>query len=208
VPPHEIQPGECISTLAMQHGIDPQTIWSAPGNAELRGQRPDPNVLAAGDRVDVPARSPKRVSVEANRRHVLQLSHTHVALRVRLETAAGPLRNTPWVLEVGGRDLEGTTDGDGLLEARIPATVTAARVRLPERNEELRLELGHLDPCDGWRGAAQRLANLGYLAGAIAIESSPALRLALVAFQRDAKLDETGELDPPTIDALRERHGS
>lgn len=197
MPPQAIKPGECISTLAIQHGIDPDTVWAAPPNAELRRARGDANVLAAGDQVDVPAVATKRRTVEANQRHVLQLSHTQVTLRLRLETAAGPMRDTQWVLDVGGRALEGKTDGDGLLEARVPAIAMRSGVsssgtssRATDREER------------------QRLANLGYLASAATTEVSSALRLALPVFQRDAGLEATGDLDAPTIDALRERHGS
>lgn len=208
VAPHEISAGECISSLALTYGIDPEAIWSAAGNEQLRARRDDPNVLAVGDVVEIPARATKRVSLAANATHVLELQHTHVTLRLRLETAKGPMPDEPYVLTVGGREIEGTTDDDGTLEERIVASATVAELLLVDRAERCRLHIGHLQPVDSWRGVAQRLINLGLFVGDVANDPSPALRAALASFQRERGLEATGELDEPTLDALRQRHGS
>lgn len=208
MPPHKILPGECVSSLALSNGVAPDVIWSAPGNADLRRRRDEPNVLAAGDVVDIPARTTKRVSVQAGGRYVLQLSHTHITLRVKLEDPKGPLASEPYVLTIDGREIRGQTDGDGLLEERVPASTSVARLLLPDRNEQCRLELGHLEPYDGWKGVAQRLTNLGFFVGTVGDEPSSELHRALSAFQQEEGIAVTGELDASTLDAMRERHGS
>ncbi|MCY1072556.1 peptidoglycan-binding domain-containing protein [Nannocystis sp. RBIL2] len=84
--------------------------------------------------------------------------------------------------------------------------MTRATLVLPERGEKYEFTLGHLEPADHWRGAAQRLRSLG-LYGAEPSAPDEGFQRALRRFQALRRLEVTGALDEPTIAALQEAHG-
>ena len=109
-----------------------------------------------------------------------------------------PLREMPCELSIDGTVVfSGRTDNDGFAAAKAPATAKKVVVRWTDRSdaadgeylytEELRLQFDAGDD-----GVAQRLDNLGY-------RFSPTLRAAVLQYQRDNGLTETGV--PSDIDA-------
>ncbi len=203
---HKIMPGECLSTLAERTGLPFATIWNDPGNAELRAAGRDPNVLAPGDEVSLPPSTPRSFEVEADDTYYFRVKRPQSVFRLRLQRNGEPLANEPYVFTTGGRALRGAADGDGLIEAAISATLTRATLLLPERGEQYEIALGHLEPAGHWRGAAQRLQNLGLCDGEPS-ELNEDLHGALRHFQALRGLAVTGALDEPTIAALQEAHG-
>jgi hypothetical protein len=129
---------------------------------------------------------------------------------------AKPAPSTPWAnaayyLVVDGKVLTGHTNGDGVLEVKIPpnaqkGTLTMERGAANELSFDL--TLGALAPYDTISGAKQRLYNLGYDCGGTDDNPSPAFAAALTAFQTDSGLSATGELDDNTKNKLKEVHGS
>ncbi|MFZ6186144.1 peptidoglycan-binding domain-containing protein, partial [Nannocystis pusilla] len=95
---------------------------------------------------------------------------------------------------------------EGRLEVPIPADVTTATLVLPDRGERYEFMVGHLEPADHWRGAAQRLRSLG-LYHAEPSTPDEGLERALRRFQALRRLEVTGALDESTIAALQEAHG-
>ena len=51
---HVVRQGECIESIAHDHGLFWPTVWNHPKNRELRQRCAAPNVLAPGDTVAVP----------------------------------------------------------------------------------------------------------------------------------------------------------
>lgn len=120
-----------------------------------------------------------------------------------------PRANVPFLLEVGGRLIQGKTDRDGRIEQSIPADTSSARLTLEPgtaRETVLPIRLGHLDPLDEFSGVRQRLINLGF--DCRGVEQEEDLTDAIAAFQEWHGLPVTGKLDGATRDKLRETHGS
>jgi len=236
VPTHIVKPGECVASLAAKCGTTLQSIWEDPANAALKERRASPYVLAPGDAIELPEPNHPERSVEPAGQHRLEARVGTVRLRLALideqwgndrvvptrertehgyRTREGdpvsvadvaPLARVAFRLEVGGQHIEGTTDGDGVLDEPVDARATAALLVIePDtpRERRMALHIGYLDPIDEHGGAVQRLRNLGFGGAA----EGPELDDAIAAFQQKQGLEVTGELDEATRNALLEKSG-
>ncbi|MCB9540514.1 MAG: peptidoglycan-binding protein [Myxococcales bacterium] len=124
-----------------------------------------------------------------------------------VDSSSAPLAGRPYVLTLpDGAQQTGWLDAAGRLRAQVPAD--AAQVSLVVAHRRLDLTLGDLPPADTIGGAQERLNQLNYFTGNVDGELGPYTAGALRRFQRDHGLSETGELDPPTVDALLGAHGT
>ncbi|NTX09116.1 peptidoglycan-binding protein [Myxococcus sp. CA040A] len=211
---HVVTQGECLLLIARRHGFaDFKRLYEHPDNAELREKRPNPNVLYPGDTVVIPEVSaPKnKPNVSTGRAHRFTLKVGERHLRLALKDAEGaPRSGMPYLLTFEQEVLEGSTDDEGFLEAKVPFTVS--QVELECEGLSWEVALGTLRPMrdtpdHGVRGAESRLINLGY-----ALEPTGkmtlGLRSAIRAFQHRGGLEVTGHLDVETLRRLEELHGS
>jgi len=239
-----VSEGDCISSIAKQHGHLWETLWSDPANAELRRVRGDPNILFPGDRVTIPPIRLREELRPTDQRHRFVKRGEPAKLRLRLleekrddgpeaeaapprysgrdvytedpPSRASPLtdhprRSVPYLLIVDGEQTRGSTDGEGYLEAWISPTATTGRLFINHGStteEELVINLGHLDPLEEIAGVKQRLANLAFDCGDRTNKMTPGLREALLAFQDKHGLASTGELTDEVRQKLRRLHGS
>lgn len=212
---HIVRPGECMESIAADHGVSSQSLWSHPGNEGLRERREHPGVLRQGDIVAVPEPVPGP-EVVCGQTHRFSARRPRAKLALSLEGDDGrPAAALAYRLVVGQLTMAGSTGADGELTEMVPATAREARLILEpdtERMRSLTLQLGALDPLDGLDGVKQRLANLGYPREEELREfgegRTEQLARALTQFQGDEGLDETGEADEATRRRLRERHGT
>lgn len=211
---HIVVQGECLSLIARRYGFaDWKAIYDHPDNAQLKRERPNPNLLYPGDVVAIPDPQKKSHSLATGKTHRIAVKLPKKVLRLVLRNRDGkPLANQAYTLTFASRPpIEGKkTDGDGKLEADVGIDVRAATLKIGEH--ELALELGHLNPLadtpdQGLSGIQARLNNLGYGAGAADGILGPRTRAALRLFQADAQLDVTGEPDQATRDRLQREHG-
>ncbi|WP_437876229.1 peptidoglycan-binding domain-containing protein [Sorangium sp. So ce513] len=205
----EVRRGDCIASIAADHGVDDwRTLWDHPDNAELRARRRSPHLLLLGDRVTVPEQGRARLAVSAGQSHRFVARVPSVRLRLTLQDRRGrPLASRRFELRVAGSIRTGTTDGSGRLDEPVPATARRADLRVfldGDRVLTMPLAIGYLDPDDSESGVRQRLRNLGYLRGRAPEEDG--IEGALREFQRDNGLEPTGEADAPTLDCLRGIH--
>jgi hypothetical protein len=206
---HLVRPGECMATIAHAYGYSsPDELYRHADNAALRERRADPNVLAPGDRVAIPDGHPSATRVRVRKgqtnRLVADVPRTPVRLQLR-DQRGGTLANRRFQLDAGGLVIDGQTDGDGWLEARVPLDVRQAAIAVWIRGANdpwptrWTLAIGDLDPLDARTGVAGRLRNLGFTA----TDPADAIRM----FQIRAGLSATGEADAQTLSKLREAHG-
>ena len=204
---HVVQPGECLSGIALALGFhDWRALYHHASNAELRRERPDPDVLYPGDTVRVPEIDEQPERCDTDRRHTFVLREPRRNLRVHmLDEHKAPLPDQPCVADAGGLMLYGCTDAKGWLTLELPADAQA--VEIWTGGLRRRLELGALNPMrntpdDGLSGVQGRLLALGFDPGPIDGVMGPRTGAALVAFQRHRRLPRSGRADTATLDRL------
>jgi N-acetylmuramoyl-L-alanine amidase len=195
-----VRQGDCIASIAKNHGHFWETIWSDGANAELREARKDPNVLLPDDRVTIPEKQRKDEPIEPEMRHRFTRRGEPAQLRIRLLGLDGkPRANEPYTLEVDGRQHDGTTDAEGQLRARIAPHAQHGKLTVGqgEHATEYTLNLGELDPLEAISGVQGRLLELGFdchVTGEVDEDTTD----AIAAFQQSCEMDPTGELDEAT----------
>ena len=205
-----VQQGDCLSSIAYEHGFSPKSLWDHGDNSELKQRRKNPNILLPGDRVTIPPLQGRQETGATERRHRYRRKGVPERLRIRLLDEKGkPRKNLNYKLTIDGWAREGKTDGHGLLNEPIAPNAREGLLELGQGAlaETIPLRLGHADPIATVAGAQKRLNNLGWSCpedGELGQET----REAIERFQSRHGLKVTGELDGATQDKLTEAHGS
>jgi hypothetical protein len=206
---YEVRQGDCLSSIAFEHGFFWETLWNHANNADLKQKRKDPNVLFPGDEVYIPDKKEKEVACASEQRHRFKRKGVPEILRIRFLDAEGqPRDGLPYVLDIDGMVLKGTTKDDGTIEEHIPPDARKAVITLGTGDEEevREFNLGHLDPVTEITGVQGRLNNLGYHCGDEYGVLGEKTRRAISEFQADHGLKATGELDDQTRKTLDKEH--
>lgn len=198
-----VEDGDCVHSIAFDHGFLPETLWELPENAKLKQLRGDPFQLQAGDELVIPDLRPLEVMGAVDQRHVFRRRGIPLSIRIRIMDFDGPRPNLPVTVEVQDHTQELTTDGEGWLEMSISPDAQRALLHIDE-DETYELKLGHLDPPDTIAGVQGRLRTLGYYHGRVDGELGEVTAEALREFQRTHELEPTGEADSQTQDKLQE----
>jgi N-acetylmuramoyl-L-alanine amidase len=212
---YTVKQGECVSAIAAQYGFaDIRAIWDHPQNAALRQRRDqNPNILYPGDRLYIPDKQDSPQSIPTTRTHSYVASAGMVDIRIAVENVAGErMANKPYTLTIDGYPpFTGVTDGDGIVQTRVPAKAQEGLLEVSEYLWTLRL--GALNPMtnapdNGVSGIQGRLHNLGYNTGPIDGILGPLTKAAIRAFQADnPPLVVDGICGPKTRAKLIEKHG-
>jgi N-acetylmuramoyl-L-alanine amidase len=203
---YEVKQGDCLSSIADEHGFFWQTLWDHPNNANLKQKRKDPNTLLPGDRVHIPDKRPKEERRPTNQMHKFRLFGVPTKLRLRILLDNKPRANEPFTLEVDGVITRGTTSSSGKIEISIPPRAQFGKLIVGdgERATTYNLKLGRLNPHDEISGVQGRLNNLGYINSSISGTPTAETKRAIAAFQSDVRLAVTGDLDSATLAKLKE----
>lgn len=207
---HRVRKGDCVVSIAEEHGHFWETVWNHAGNSGIREARGDPHLLVPGDVLEIPDLREKTQSVDPGARYRFRRKGIPATLRIRVLRDGEPRSNQPFRIDVDGTLTSGTTDADGLVEVSIPGTASKATLHVGSATNEdvYELRLGHLEPLSEVRGVKQRLKSLGYEVGAIdGDDSADAFLRALSAFQGDAEIEVTAQLDEATRGKLEEIYG-
>jgi hypothetical protein len=210
MPLHTVRQGESIISLSRRYGVPADKILNHPDNRRLSQRRRDQGILFPEDQLTIPEIELREELCATDRRHTFRCTNRNAFLRVRFMKKDNPRSDEAYVLRAGNRDTRGNLDGDGWLEARIPADVEEVSVFLGEggRKERFEFRVGHLDPISELRGVQQRLNNLGFACGEESDETGDTTSEAIRSFQSKNGMTPTGELDDAIRNRLREVYGS
>jgi Putative peptidoglycan binding domain len=204
---YEVLQGDCISSIAFEHGFFPDTIWNHPNNAALKGKRKDPNVLLPGDIVFVPDRRLKELPRPTEHLHKFRCKAVPEKLKLQLLLNGVPRAQVSYELTVDDElVLSGKTDSQGRLEHSIPPNARTGKLIVNDE-EAYELLLGELDPADDITGIQGRLRHLGFYDGPIEGQVTPEMEQALQEFQLSAGLEPDGATSQQTVDALKKAYG-
>lgn len=205
---HTLRQGQCLASLAATHGLTERKIWMAPENQALRNRIEDGYVLLPGDRIFIPDIELAEESVFTDQRHKFRVKRQLVHLRIQFLEEGEPCANQPYLLQVGGQAISGSTNSNGELDEVIPAHETMAQLRFgePDVSQDYTLGLGALDPIDSISGVQARLQNLGYDPGPIDGLNGPRTKGAVSEFQEEVGLTVDGIVGPKTRRVLKKLH--
>ncbi|MBM4338037.1 MAG: LysM peptidoglycan-binding domain-containing protein [Deltaproteobacteria bacterium] len=205
---YTVKQGDCISSIAFQHGFSPDTIWNDSKNNKLRQDRKDPNVLFPGDEVYICDKEDKEESCETEKRHRFKRKGVPERLRLQFMDEEGKGRaNEACILDIDGKLSDSKTDKDGKIEIWIPPNAKKGKITFRDSGEEYELQLGELDPVTEITGVQARLGNLGFYEGEVDGKMSEELENAIRDFQEKKGLNPTGKLDESFRQKLENVYG-
>lgn len=208
---HKVRQGDCLSSIAARYGHRPETIWDDSANSELKRLRKDPEVLFPGDVLVIPDLRRREESGATDQRHRFRRKGVVTKLKLQLlDEEHEPRADVAYSLNIDGDIRSDRTDGEGFIEEVIPPGAERVALRVGEGDdaEEYELHLGNIDPVEEDSGVQQRLKNLGYDCGRSDGQFDDDTRSMVRAFQKQQKLDETGDADDKTRSKLKQVHGS
>jgi hypothetical protein len=215
-----IRAGDYLDSLAFRHGFDADEVWAHAKNADLAAVR-DPNILAPGDILYIPANAEPRgqdvTSCTVNN-YVAKVPLTTVHL-VFLDKAGKPIAGEPFEVEGAAKPPDPRkTKGDGSVICEVSVLTRSITFTFPSLKQRFLVQIGFLDPLDGesdTSGLCGRLGNLAYFEqGAVDLENvDGSLTEAVRSFQRDGKIwgaptpPVSGDVCSATLPALKKSHG-
>jgi hypothetical protein len=204
---YQVELGDCISSIAFEHGFFPDTIWNHANNATLKEKRKDPNVLLPGDIVFVPDKRLKEVPRPTEQMHRFRCKGVPEKLKLQLLLNGVPRAQKSYKLTIDDKlKFSGITDSNGRLEHSIPPNAKEGRLIVND-DEVYDLHLGQLNPVDDVTGIQGRLRHLGFYDGPIDGEMAGEMEQAVQEFQLSAGLEPDGALDERTRNALKKAYG-
>ena len=207
---HVVKEGENIQSIAFLYGHFADTVWHHENNAGLKKSRPDPNVLAVGDRVFIPPLRERTVSRETNQLHRFRVKNTPSLLRFRPLVFGKPLANEPYKLAVDDDPpIDGVIVDHGTIERFVRPDAREATLTVGSGGSEIiyRLNLRTLAPGSELLGVQMRLEQLGHYDGPLDGKDSAETRNAIAMFQERQGIEQTGIADQQTKDLLLQQHG-
>ncbi|HEY4329743.1 MAG TPA: peptidoglycan-binding protein [Phycisphaerae bacterium] len=205
-----VQQGDCLSSIAAEFKRLPSTIWDAGENADLKQKRKSSNILMPGDKIVIPDLKTKQIAAPTDQETKFVRQGATCKLRVRFRILDGTketkLTGEDFALHIAGKNVNGSTDGDGGVRKPLDPTAGGGSIRI--RGRSIPFSLGALDPHDSITGLQARLNQAGYNAGAVDGDLGPRTQAALKKFQKDQGLTESGNADQATFDKLKQIYGA
>jgi hypothetical protein len=203
---HRVDQGQSIDSLAYEYGHAGDTLWDHPRNQKLDKQRGDSRVLFPGDVVHVPAIRPAMFdTAETGRRHTYRRKDYPSLLRFRPMILGQDAPNARFEVWKDGVVIgSGVTNSHGDVECEVVPDEAGLEVRVwfGEIVKEYAIAFRALDPIEETRGVQQRLAGLGFYAGAIDGEAGPLTERAIAEFRMSCGIHEGEGITDQVRDAI------
>jgi hypothetical protein len=203
---YQVKQGDCIFSIAFEHGFFADTIWNHPNNEDLKEKRKDPNVLMPGDTVYVPDKRPREYSEATNQVYKYRCKNTPKTFQIQFKYLDTPIKNIDYKLTIDGKEFDGKTDGEGWLKQSILPNAKLAKVTFAD-GTEYDLKLGDLDPVEEIFGVQQRLGVLGLYSGNCGGKLDDETKASIKVFQFTNDLEISGEADEKTKSLLEKLVG-
>ncbi len=200
--------GDCFINICNHEGFYWETVWNLPENQKLRERRKKHNIIKKGDRIYIPDLEIQEYQAGTERRHTFCLKTEKVNFTLTLMDLGLPRANENYILVVNGSYRTGTTDDNGTLIESIPPKARNGRLLLGEKQEEIIINFGYMDPIEEISGVQTRLQNMGFYEGEIDDQLNKETIAAIAEFQRSVNFSGEGELNDETRQALVEANGS
>jgi hypothetical protein len=205
---HVIKQGEDLHSVCRKYGLTAEKFEGFGANSELWSKTRDSEILHPGDHLELPEVEAKSEAAKTESRTRFRAKFQgKVEIVLRLVDIEGPRSSLDYELDVDGLLIQGQTDGDGQLRAKIPIDAHSATLTVASTGEVYAVRIAHLNPIATLSGAKQRLNHLGYFDGEIDESESADFNLALCRFQEDQDLTVSGQYDDPTRSKLVAEHG-
>lgn len=203
---YTVRSGECLDQLAVERGLNPNTIWDHPRNASLRRTRGPRPAVMAGDQIYLPVTKSGVHPARAGHRHRYRRKGIRQPFVTKLVENGQPRSHTAYQLDLGSFQVTGCTDEQGVIRQWVPVWATHATLTVDGQTFHVTLVHKQRSPRDP-DGTRYRLQNLGYLQPTVVDDPNDLLK-ALARFQSDHDLKPTGHVDELTRYKLRLIHGS
>jgi hypothetical protein len=225
---YTVQQGDCMASIAQDHGFFWQTLWNLPDNADLKQLRKNQNVLLAGDTVVVPDLRPKQQPCPDGAKYTFVRKGVPEILNMTLkDSQQRPRAKLDYIIVIDGVSRRGKTNAQGELSESIPPNAKLGKLIIDAppptpptpangntqnpppklRRHITQLNLGHLDPITELTGVKGRLMNLKLYKGTIDSTTDDNTTQAISKFQTLNKLPVTGIADDATQSLLQKLHG-
>ena len=79
-----VQQGDCIASIAYEHGFLPEKLWNHPSNKALKDLRRDPYILKPDDVVTIPDLEVQKLPCATDRRHTFKRRGVPARFKIRL----------------------------------------------------------------------------------------------------------------------------
>jgi hypothetical protein len=219
---HIVSQGECLSSIGKTYGFTSwQTIYEDAQNADFKKKRPNPNQIYPGDELFIPDRQLKEVDRVTEKKHRFKVKTLPILVRLVVKDENWkPFLGKNYELKFASlpKPFSGATSGsDGKIEhpqsgePAILPDVEEAELSIWLNNGSLppavwKLKFGYLDPVEELAGVQKRLANLGFPVGAPDGQLNDSTKAALTSFQALVGINQSGDSDQETRDALAQNH--
>ncbi|RLT96862.1 peptidoglycan-binding protein [Ketobacter sp.] len=213
---HIVQQGENLFTIARQHKIaNWRDIYFHDANAAFRKKRPNPNIICAGDEIQIPQTESKSVTVRTGAHHVFYVDRETQKLTLRLLDESGrPKSKVPAELSINGnkKPVVSGTDGTLKLEVDDPNVKVMhldvfADPDMTEPSHRFELQLAHLDPADTLAGLQARLNSLGHDCGVVDGIYGRRTKEGIMSYQAACNMTVDGQPSPDIYHAAQKDFG-